>query len=173
MSCPEILTSRLRLRPHHRDDLSEAFRLWTDPVVIEHTLGRPSSRQEVWSRLLRYAGHWALMGFGYWVVEVRASGKFVGEIGFADFKREMSPSIEGVPELGWALLPEFHGQGFATEAVGAAILWGIDKLESKTIVCIIDPQNKASFRVAEKCGFHLRETARRGDQPTLLWQREL
>ncbi|MES2745011.1 MAG: GNAT family N-acetyltransferase [Bdellovibrionota bacterium] len=173
MGCPEILTSRLRLRPHHRHDLSAAIRLWTDPIVTKHTLGRASTRQEVWSRILRYAGHWALMGFGYWVVEEKVSGDFVGEIGFAEFMRDMTPNIEGLPELGWALLPAFHGKGYATEAVGAAIHWGVENLSAKSIVCIIHPQNTASVRLAENCGFDLRETARLGEEPTLLWQREL
>jgi RimJ/RimL family protein N-acetyltransferase len=59
-------------------------------------------------RLLRYVGHWAVLGFGYWVVEEKASGEFVGETGFADYRREMKPSLDGAPEIGWVLTPRFH-----------------------------------------------------------------
>lgn len=50
-----------------------------------------------------------------------AGGIIVGEIGFADLKRDETPSIHGVPELGWALAPAFHGKGYATEGVRAAL----------------------------------------------------
>jgi len=43
--------------------------------------------------LLRYAGHWALAGYGYWIVEERESGRPVGEVGLADFRREISPPL--------------------------------------------------------------------------------
>jgi len=93
------------------------------------------------------------MGFGYWAVEEKASERFLGEIGFADFKREIVPSIEGVPELGWVLASHAHGKGYATEALNAAIPWGDKNLSASRSVCIIDPENLASLRVAEKCGY--------------------
>lgn len=85
--------------------------LWADPVVTQYIGGRPFTREESWSRLLRYAGHWLLLGFGYWVIEEKQTGRFLGEIGFADYKRDLEPSIEGIPELGWALTPTAQGQG--------------------------------------------------------------
>ena len=64
------------------------------------------------------------MGFGHWAVEEKASGDFIGDLGFADFKRDIQPSIQGLPELGWVLASRAHGKGYATEAVRAAIAWG-------------------------------------------------
>jgi RimJ/RimL family protein N-acetyltransferase len=61
------------------------------------------------------------LSYGYWAVEEKTSGRYVGELGFADFKRDIVPSIEGMPELGWALVPQFHGKGYATEALRAAV----------------------------------------------------
>ena len=48
----------------------------------------------------------------------------MGEAGRAEFQREMTPSIAGVPEVGWVLSPQFHGKGYGTEAVRAACAWG-------------------------------------------------
>jgi RimJ/RimL family protein N-acetyltransferase len=49
--------------------------------------------------LLRYVGHWSLLGFGYWILEERATGEFVGEVGFSDYKRDVEPALGAVPEV--------------------------------------------------------------------------
>lgn len=155
---PIIETARLRLRPHRPGDLEDSARMWADPIVTRYIGGRPATPEEVWSRLLRYAGLWSLLGFGYWAVEERSSGRFIGEAGFADFRRQLTPSLDGAPEIGWALIPPAHGQGYATEIVGAAVDWGDAHLEAKRTVCLIDPGNGASLTVARRCGY--REYAR-------------
>ncbi len=121
---PAIETERLLLRGHGVEDFADCLALWTDPAVTRFIGGKPSTPEEVWARLLRYVGHWSLLGFGYWVVTERVTGRFLGEVGFADFRREIEPSLEGVPEIGWVLTPQGHGRGFATEAAGAALAWG-------------------------------------------------
>jgi RimJ/RimL family protein N-acetyltransferase len=108
-SAPPIDTARLTLRGHKAGDIDESAALWADPMVVRHIGGRPFSREESWTRLLRYAGHWALLGFGYWVVRERSSGRFVGEVGLADYRRDLVPAIEGTPEAGWVLAPWAHG----------------------------------------------------------------
>lgn len=150
---PVIDTERLRLRPHQTDDLADCVAMWSDPAVVRYTLGEPSPPQRTWLRILAYRGHWALLSYGYWVVEEKSSGRYVGELGFADFKRDMVPSIEGMPELGWALVPRFHGKGYATEALRAAVAWGDDHFAQARTVCIIHRDNQRSFRVAEKLGY--------------------
>jgi RimJ/RimL family protein N-acetyltransferase len=121
--------------------------------------------------MMNYVGHWAVMGFGYWAVEEKSSGQFIGEVGFADFKRGIEPSIKGLPELGWALASHVYGQGFATEALQAAIAWGDARLSSGKTVCIIDPSNLASIRVAEKCGYcEIMRTTYNG-APTVIFTR--
>lgn len=127
--------------------------------MVEHISGKPATRQEAWSRILRYAGHWALMGYGYWAVEERATGRFVGDVGFADFKRDIEPPLGPDPEAGWVLSPAMHGNGYATEAMGAALDWIERNVPAPSAVCIVAPENLASLRVAAKCGF--REAGRR------------
>ncbi len=145
--------------------------MWSDPIVTRFIGGKPSTEQQTWSRLVGYVGHWALMGFGYWALEEKATGRFAGEVGFADFRRDIAPSMKGVPELGWALASSFHGKGLATEAVRAAVAWGDARFESARTVCLIDPSNLASVRVAEKCNYSVFERTLFNDRPTLFLER--
>jgi RimJ/RimL family protein N-acetyltransferase len=103
----------------------------------------------------------------------KSTGKFAGELGFADYKREIEPSLKGVPEIGWVLASHAHGRGYATEAVRAIVAWGDAHFESPRTACIIAPENLASIRVAEKCGYReLQLTSYKG-RPTLMFVREL
>jgi RimJ/RimL family protein N-acetyltransferase len=127
--------------------------MWADPAVTRYIGGKPFSEEETWTRLLRYVGHWSLLGFGYWVVEEKATGRFVGEIGFADYKRNLDPSFQDTPEAGWVFVAQSHGKGYATEAVRAVIAWGDAHFGTSRTFCIIHRENLASVRVAEKCGY--------------------
>src|ERR1700685_876043 len=168
---PVLETERLKLRGHCLADSPASGAMWADPVVTRHIGGRPLSGEEAWSRLLRYVGHWALLGFGYWVVAEKTTGSFVGEIGFADYKRDIEPSLHGMPEIGWIFATQFHGQGYATEAVRAAVAWGDQHFGAGQTACIIDPENLASSRVAEKCGYRKSKLATYKGRLTLLFVR--
>lgn len=168
---PVIHTERLTLRGHRLDDYEDCCAMWGDPIVTRHIGGQPSTRQQTWSRILSYAGHWGLLGFGYWVIEESATRRFVGETGFADFHRDIAPSMQGVPELGYALSPAFHGNGYATEAIQAALAWVDAHLKAPRTVCLIDPQNAASIRVAERCGYSVFESATFNGGPALFLER--
>jgi RimJ/RimL family protein N-acetyltransferase len=169
---PVIETERLLLRPHRAEDFDALAAMWADPVVVQYIGGRPSTTEESCARLLRYAGHWALFAFGYWAIEERASGRYAGDVGLADFRREMTPSLDGTPEAGWVLAPWAHGRGFATEAVRAALAWGDANLAATATVCIIDPPHAASFRVAHKCGYVEQHRTTYKGQPIVVLRRE-
>ena len=152
---PIIETERLRLHGHGIDDYADCVAMWSDPNVVRYTIGDPSPPQRTWLRILSYRGHWALLGFGYWAVQEKSSGRYVGELGFADFKRNLDPSIAGLPELGWALAPWAQGQGYATEALRAAVAWGDARFSAPRTVCIIHKDNERSVRVATKLGYSI------------------
>jgi RimJ/RimL family protein N-acetyltransferase len=168
---PVLTTARLTLRGHGLDDFADCVRLWSDPVVTQYISARPFTQEEIWTRLLRYTGHWSLMGFGYWMVRETATDRFVGEVGFAEHRRELIPSIAGIPEIGWVLTPSAHGQGFATEAVRAAVDWGDARFGRSRTVCLIHPDNGPSLRVAEKAGYRERVRTTYKDAPTILLER--
>lgn len=171
-SIPELETERLKLRAHRVEDFIDCAAMWADPAVIRHIRAQPFTAEETWTRLLRFLGHWALLGFGYWAVEQKGTGEFLGEVGFADYKRDMKPSLDGIPEIGWVLAAHAHGKGYATEAVQAAIVWGDRHFGNLRTACIIAPENLASIRVAEKCGYKGWERTSYHDHPVLLFARE-
>lgn len=184
-AAPALDTARLTLRGHAVADFAECAAMWADPLVTRYIGGHPATEEEVWARVLRYAGLWTLLGYGYWVVRERASGQFVGEVGIADFRRDLTPSLEGAPEVGWALAPWAHGRGFATEAVRAVLAWGDAHLPAEPpyggaphgaarpgrTVCLITPENAGSVRVAAKCGFHVSARATYKGADTLIFER--
>ena len=155
---PVLETERLRLRGRTMNDFPFFRDMWADPEFTRFIGGKPLSEEDTWTKFLRMIGHWEVMGYGYWVVEDRDDGELVGEAGFGEFKRDITPSIKTEPEIGWGFAPATQGKGYATEAAKAAIAWGDEHLGGARMSCIIDPPNTASIRVAEKCGF--KEAAR-------------
>ena len=121
---PIVETERLILRDHRLADFDAYAAMWADPIVTRFIGGRPGTREESWIRFLRHAGMWRHMGFGFWAIEEKATGRFIGEAGFHELRRDIEPSIEGTLEAGWGFVTDAHGKGFATEAVGAALDWG-------------------------------------------------
>lgn len=166
-SVPVLETERLIMRGHRPEDFESVHRLWTDPAVYQFITGQASTQMESQVRLLRYIGHWAAYGFGYWHVTERSTGDFVGDVGFGKLKRDMIPAISGEPEIGWVLMPEHHGKGYATEAAGAALAWGDANFGESGTFCIFHPDNAGSIRVGEKLGYTFSHTAQYmgGDTP--------
>lgn len=167
---PVIDTPRLRLRPHRAADHPALSRLWMDPAVCRFIGGRPSTADESWSRILRYAGLWPLLGYGYLAIEARDTGAYVGDVGLADFQRVIDPPLAGRPEAGWVLDPTLHGRGLASEALAGLLAWA-DAALARPVVAIIDPANLASLKLAARCGFaEIAVTDYRGNR-TLVYER--
>ncbi len=168
---PSLESERLVMRGHRRSDLEDSAAMWADPMVIRHIKPQPSTAEESWSRLLGFVGHWALFGYGFWVVRDKASGRFVGEVGFGEFKREVEPAALDGTEVGWVLAPWCYGAGFATEAVRAILGWGDRHIDAPKTQCMIAVENLASLRVAEKCGFRQIGSATYHGRPQILLER--
>lgn len=150
---PIIETARLRLRPHRPGDLDDRHAMTGDAHVMRHFGGATQDREDNWHRLLRYAGHWALFGHGLLAIEERATGRFAGEVGLADFRRGLGADFDGAPEAAWMLPRWAEGRGYATEAMRAAIAWHEAARGPARMVCMIAPGNGGSLRVAAKLGF--------------------
>lgn len=168
---PPLETERLILRGHVEADFADSAAMWGDPDVTRFIGGRPFTEEEVWARLLRYVGHWQVKGYGYWVVRERAGGRFVGEVGFADFRRAITPPFGEAPEAGWALAAWAHGKGFGREAVQVLTSWGDQRFGGARTVCMISPENAPSIALAVRCGFREYARTRYHDDPTVLFER--
>jgi RimJ/RimL family protein N-acetyltransferase len=166
---PIVETGRLILRDHRLSDFDAYAALWRDPVVTRFIGGRARSQEESWIRFLRHAGMWHHIGFGFWAIEEKASGALIGEGGFHELKRDIQPSLEGTLEAGWSLLPHAHGKGYAVEAIRGMLGWAAVNRPQMAITCFIDPDNAASIRVAEKCGFVARIRTSYGDEPVIIF----
>lgn len=165
---PILETPRLILRGPVLEDFPAYAAMWADPEVTRFIGGVPVTEEDAWSRFLRAVGQWAMLGFGFWSVIERQSGARIGEVGFVEGRRNIVPSLIGVPECGWSLIPSAQGKGYATEAVGAALVWGDEYFGKVRMACIIAPDNAASLRVAAKSGFReaLRTTYK--NEPTIM-----
>lgn len=155
---PRLETARLVLRGRRIEDFEDYAAMWADAEGVRFTAGQPVSREDSWLRFGRAAGLWALNGYGPFVVEERATGRLVGDVGPADYGRDMSPSLAGKPEFGWVIAREFWGRGYAREATAAALDWTATKFPQAIFSCIIDPDNRSSLALAARFGF--REVAR-------------
>ena len=169
MAVPVLETSRLRLRGFRAADFEPWLAMCQLPAFHRYLTPEPMPAEEVWKLLLRSAGHWVVLGYGFWAVEEKASGRFVGGTGFLSLHRAIEPPLGEAPEIGWVLHPDVHGQGYASEAVAAVLAWGESHFGPVRTVCIIHPENQASLRLAAKFGYH--EYARapyHGDSVVLL-----
>jgi RimJ/RimL family protein N-acetyltransferase len=151
---PRLETERLILRELREDDVHPLFELMQDPDVVRYIGDRRIPTQpECWRAIATWIGHWALRGYGLWAVEERASGAFIGRIGL------INPLGWPGPELGWTLAKPWWGHGYATEAAARALAWGFEEHGFPELISLIDPDNAASIRVAERLGERrLRET---------------
>jgi RimJ/RimL family protein N-acetyltransferase len=172
VTAPILETERLILRAHRLEDFDALHIMWTDPLVHKHILPEPPSREQNWNRLIRYAGHWPMLGYGFWAATEKSTDSIVGELGYADFHRDIDPPLGDRIEMGWVFASAYHGKGFASEALTAVIGWGDRNLKHKNTACMIDPQNLASIRIAGKFGFQKSyETTYHGD-PTWVFYRD-
>lgn len=166
----EIATERLILRAHRAEDGDGYRALWTPPAAGP-AFTPVLDAEGAWARLLRLVGHRAVYGFAPWLVTARASGRIVGEVGFARFRRGLGADFDADPEAMWILAEDCRGTGFAREALDAAIGALDRRFPGGRSVCMIDPRNAASQRLAETVGFRPFRQAMRGDHEVGLFER--
>jgi RimJ/RimL family protein N-acetyltransferase len=144
---PELRTERLLMRGWRGDDLDWFAAMMGDPAVAA-PLGHdgPVDPPQAWRDMAFLAGHWALKGYGHWVLETLDTGECVGRAGL------LQPPGWPDLEVGWTVAREHWGKGYAPEAARAACEWGHAQLGIDHIVSLIAPDNAQSIRVAEKLG---------------------
>jgi RimJ/RimL family protein N-acetyltransferase len=144
---PELRTERLLMRGWRYEDYEPFAALMADPDVARG-LGKSAglTPHEAWVDMSMLAGHWAIKGFGHWVLEELDSRELVGRAGL------YYPPDWPEMEVGWTVASKHWGKGYAPEAARAACAWAHDQLGAPHIVSLIHPANDQSIRVAEKLG---------------------
>lgn len=157
-------TERLLLRQFREQDFEAYFQLFTDPEVRRFVGGGAEpTREEVWRHMAMVAGIWSIRGYGQWAIEEKASGELLGRSGV--WFPEGFPEIE----VGWLIRRERWGSGFATEAGGEALRQAFALLGVTHVISLIDPDNFASRRVAEKLGGTIEKTGVFRGEATLFY----
>jgi RimJ/RimL family protein N-acetyltransferase len=145
---PVIETERLVLRPPKLEDL-DAWAGFVADEEAQRFLGGAQSRHGAWRQLLGVAGSWRLQGLGMFSVIEKASGRWIGRIG--PIRHEEWPGTE----VGWGVVRETWGRGYAGEAAAAAMDFAVEVLGWEEVIHCIDPANAASQAVARKLGAHI------------------
>ncbi len=149
------------LGPQHFDDI---HRLFTDRDVMA-TLGGVRDAAANRAYVDKAAQSWA-DGFDLWHLRDRETGRFVGRGGLR------SVIVEGVSEVevGYAFLPEFWGQGLATEMTRGALALGFDALGLGSVIAYTLTTNAASRRVMEKSGLAYERSGPWADLPHVFYR---
>lgn len=151
-----IQTKRLTLRPYTVADYDAYAAMVADPIVVRHA-GAPMTGEEAWMRLLRFIGYWSVFSHGLFAVLNRKTGQYLGETGLMDFRREVTPRLNTMPEAAWVFTSAAHGKGYAFEAATAAHRWMDEHHAPPATQCIISPANLESIRLAERLGYVLHD----------------
>ncbi len=144
-------TQRLLLRQWKAEDFDTFAEYYSDDATAKY-VGGVSDRDQSWRRMASLIGHWALKGYGYWAVEEKDSNAFVGCVGlwFSDGWPEL--------ELGYWLMHNMQGKGYATEAGIQARDYAWEVVGANSLVSYIHPDNEPSKLVAQRLGAHYDET---------------
>ncbi|HEU0223455.1 MAG TPA: GNAT family N-acetyltransferase [Paracoccaceae bacterium] len=152
---PVLATERLILRGPRPGDFPPYAAFWASERSVHE--GGPLGEREAWLDFAACFGLWLVRGYGTWSVEERGSGAFLGLVGL------YQPIQFPEPDLGWTLMAEAEGRGFAHEAAIAARAWVWENTALPSLVSYIDPANARSIRLAERLGGRRDPEARRVD----------
>lgn len=140
-------TDRLLLRAFRAADHAPYAEMCADPEVMRYLgTGVTLNSQDAWRSMAAILGHWRLLGYGMFAVELRATGELLGRAGFLD-----PPGWPGF-EVGWVLGRQHWGKGYAVEAARPCIEYAFRTLGRDRVLSLIRPDNQRSIRVAEKLG---------------------
>jgi RimJ/RimL family protein N-acetyltransferase len=149
VSGPIVETERLILRPWRSGDIAANTAMLSDPGTARFIAadGKPVTTElSGWRNAAVMSGHWALYGFGMFAVEEKSSGRYVGRVG-----PWCPPQWPGF-EVGWGIVREFRGKGYAAEAARASIDWTFATFDADRIIHCIDCENAPSQAVAKRVG---------------------
>ena len=138
---------RLRFRRWSEADIDLATNLWANPAVMRF-LGGPYTPTQIEQRLHREIDHQRQFGFQYWPIFLKADGAHVGVCGLKPYKADLREY-----EIGFHLLPQFWGAGYASEAARATIAFAFESIGAMALYAGHHPQNASSRALVQRLGF--------------------
>jgi ribosomal-protein-alanine N-acetyltransferase len=152
-------TERLRVRRFTAADADNYFSLQGNPEVMQY-IRRPRTREESDAYLKENILTADPADYkGYWIVEEKDSGRFVG-----CFVIIPIPDDEEKTQLGYSFLPEFWGKGYATEVSKAGVDYFYNRTPLPEIYGVTEKANIASEKVLLKAGFSFHRKKREGEK---------
>ncbi len=152
----QIETARLMLRSLQASDVDVLVGLWSDPEVT-HYMGGPRDSAQVRRTLEDELQAHTEDHIHFWVVVEKVSRRVVGDCGL--IRKDVDGRAE--IELTYVIAPDAWGKGYGTEAAAGVCDDAFGRLGVARLIALIDPENAASARVAEKIGMQLeKETLR-------------
>lgn len=150
MRIETIKTKRLRLRPIEISDAPFFYKLFNSEGWITYIGDRNiKSVADAEKQLTeKYIPSYSIYGYGSYLVEEKTSGLPIGTCGL--YKR---PNVED-PDIGFAFLTSYMGQGYGYEAAQAVMIHARQHLQLETILAFTVSHNRASIRLLEKLGLH-------------------
>jgi RimJ/RimL family protein N-acetyltransferase len=145
----EIKTQRLTVRPFEFDDAAFILRLLNEPSFVKNVVDKGVRNLEDARTYLRegpMTSH-GRFGFGLWRVGLLENGVPIGMAGLV--KRDYLDDID----IGYALLPEYCGAGYAFEATSAIMDYARESLAARRVLAIVNESNVASIRLLGKLSF--------------------
>jgi ribosomal-protein-alanine N-acetyltransferase len=165
-------TDRLLLRTFSLADLDELAPIMADPEVMRFSVGGPWDRERTLQFLRGCIQDYSekRWGFGLWAVVHKADGRLVGYCGLSRFD-----DIDGAPEVevGYRLSRAYWGKGLATEAVSTVREYAFEHLGITRLISMVEPENTASIRVAEKIGMKREKQIAKWGRPVLVYAIEM
>ena len=160
---PFIETERMILREFREEDFPAYEKLAANPDIMRFLGGKTMNQVEAWRHMAFLVGHWTLRGYGYFALEEKESGQFIGRAGFTN--------PIGWPgfELGWTIAPSHQRRGLAFEAAQRLLRFAFDDLDREHVISLIHPDNTPSRRVAEKLGQSVEGETVVLDMPVLIY----
>jgi len=159
-------TARLVLRHQVLQDLDALWALYCDPEITRYIPDAPRSREEAKEELEWHMnGHPRFPELGLWATIHKETGKFIGRCGLLPWTIDERQEVE----VAYAITREYWGQGLATEAAKAILDYGLENLNLSRLVSLIDSENVASQKVAEKIGMTFEKQARDELGPFLIY----
>ncbi len=148
-------TSRFYLRPFTIADLDFLYQLHSNPEVGKSTIDGVQNLETVKKHLDNFIANQEKNGFSQWAVFANRTDKFIGRAGL--IKRALNKEVGEQVEIRFAFMPEFWGQGVASEITAALIQFAKEKLKIKKLIAANGFANEKSARVLIKYGFaHLK-----------------